>query len=65
MGVAINDLKNILDIVDKKDYDLLYSLLQKFIPYSEALSDEKIAIAQAENEIQHCEIFDMSSINWG
>ncbi|MCL2212220.1 MAG: hypothetical protein FWB93_00085 [Oscillospiraceae bacterium] len=64
MSATRQQLRDIIDIVDSKELNVLYQLLIKFIPESPPLPDEAIAIAEAKEEISRGETVAHDEINW-
>jgi len=57
-------LRDIIDIVDSGELDILYRLLIKFIPEAEAEADEIEAMQLGREEIGRGEIVRHDEIDW-
>ena len=57
-------LRDIIDVVDSKELNVLYQVLIKFIPESEPLPDEVEAIRLGRDEINRGEIVNHDEIDW-
>lgn len=64
MNVSIQQLHDMIDIVDTREYDVLYRLLAKFIPEDDPLPDEILAIEAGRAEIARGESVSHDDINW-
>lgn len=62
MGKAV--LHNLIDLINDKDTDTIFKVLIKFVPETEPLPDEIMAISIANNEIAAGEVSDFDSIDW-
>jgi len=65
MVATREQLRNIIDVVDSNDLNVLYQVLVKFIPEVEPLPDEIEAIRLGREEIKHGELYTMEDIDWG
>jgi len=57
-------LREIIDVVDVNELDILYKLLIKFIPEVEPLPDEIEAIRLGREEIRRGEFVSHDEIDW-
>jgi len=64
MEATRQQLRNIIDIVDSKELDVLYQVLIKFIPESIAMTDEINAIRLGQDEIRRGETIKHDEIDW-
>jgi len=62
--VTLNQLHKLVDVVNPKEYDIVYKLLIKFISDEEALPDEVKAIKNLDNAIAKGDTVNYSDINW-
>ena len=64
MNVNVQQLHDMIDIVDTKEYDILYRLLAKFIPEDDPTPDEILAIEAGRAEIAKGDYVNHNDINW-
>jgi len=57
-------LHDLIDVVEPREFDILYHLLIKFIPEDLPTQDEINAIEIGRSEIAQGEIVDHDDINW-
>ena len=57
-------LRDIIDVVDSSELDVLYQVLIKFIPEAEPMPDEIEAIRLGRNEIRSGDIVSHDDIDW-
>ena len=57
-------LRDIIDVVDSKELNVLYQVLIKFIPESEPMPDEIEAIRSGREEIRRGDIVSHDEIDW-
>ena len=64
MSVTRETLRQLVDIVDNKDINLIYQVLVRFIPEAVPLPDETAAIKAADDSINQYGTIDYVDINW-
>ena len=64
MNTTRQQLRDIIDVVDSSELDVLYQLLIKFIPESEPMPDEIEAIRMGRDEIRRGDIVNHDDIDW-
>ena len=64
MNTTLNQLHNLLDNVNPKEYDIVFRLLLKFIPEDLPLPDEMEAIRLMDTAIANEQLYDESAIDW-
>jgi len=57
-------LHDLIDVVEPREFDLLYHLLIKFIPEDTPTQDEIEAIEIGRSEIERGETVSHDAINW-
>lgn len=57
-------LHNLVDMLNETDIETIYNVLLRFIPTVAPTADEIEAIAEAENDIQNGEVFNLASMQW-
>ncbi len=57
-------LKEMIDIIDEKDINIIFQLLIRFIPEDEPLPDEVKAITRANESIAEFGTVSMDDIDW-
>lgn len=57
-------LKKLIDLIDEKDIETVYTLLMRYISEDEAMPDEIEALAQAEESIAKYGTISHDAINW-
>ena len=57
-------LRDIIDVVDSKEINILYQVLIKFIPETEPMPDEIEAIRLGREEIRRGDIVNHDEIDW-
>ena len=62
MNITKESLHTLIDIVDTREYDILYRLLMKFLPVDEPTDDEIEALAIADQEIENGEVYTLDEI---
>ena len=63
MSITKEKLYQLIDIVDIKEYNMLFKLLLKFVPNDEPYEDEIEAIRESEQEIMDGELYTIEEIN--
>ena len=64
MVATRQQLRDIIDVVDSKELNVLYQVLIKFIPEAQPLPDEVEAIRLGRDEIRRGEIVSHDDIDW-
>ena len=64
MNISRQQLHDMIDVVDIREYNLLCSLLAKFIPEDAPTPDEIAAIEAGRREIERGETVSHDAINW-
>ena len=64
MSVTRETLRQLVDIVDNDDINLVYQILVRFIPEVVPLPDEVAAIKAADESIEQYGTVDYADINW-
>ena len=62
MNITKESLHTLIDIVDTREYDILYRLLMKFLPVDVPTDDEIEALAIADQEIENGEVYTLDEI---
>jgi len=64
MTATRQQLREIIDVVDSKELNILYQVLIKFIPVVEPMPDEIEAIRIGRDEIRRGETVSHDDIDW-
>ena len=64
MSVTRDTLRQLVDVVDNKDINLVYQILVRFIPEVAPLPDEVAAIKAADESIEQFGTVDYADVNW-
>jgi len=64
MSVTRETLRQLVDVVDTKDINIVYQILVRFIPEVVPFADEVEAIAAANESIEQFGTVDYADINW-
>ena len=64
MSVTRETLRQLVDVVDNKDINLVYQILVRFIPEVAPLPDEVLAIKAADESINQYGTVDYADIDW-
>ena len=63
MSITKEKLYELIDIVDIKEYEILFKLLMKFVPVDIPYDDEINAIKESEQDIINGELYTIEEIN--
>jgi hypothetical protein len=66
MNTTINrqQLHDLINIVDSREFDIIYRLLMKFIPEATPFPDEIEAIQRGRKQIENGEVTNFDDIDW-
>ena len=64
MSVTRDTLRQLVDVVDSKDIDIVYQILVRFIPEVVPLDDEVEAIKAADKSIEQYGTVDYADVDW-
>jgi len=64
MVATRQQLRDIIDVVDSKELNVLYQVLIKFIPEAQPLPDEVEAIRLGRDEIRRGDVVSHDDIDW-
>ena len=64
MSVTRETLRQLVDVVDSKDINIVYQILVRFIPEVAPLSDEVDAIKAADQSIERFGTISYEDIEW-
>lgn len=57
-------LRQLVDVVDDSDINIIYQVLMRFVPEVQPFADEVLAIEEADKSIERLGTVDYADINW-